>query len=375
VFEVAGLKKPDISVLSDDFLDGLRSAEHKNLAAELLRKLLHDELKTRRRKNVVQSEAFSEKLERTIARYHNRAIATVQVIEELIALAKEMNDAGRRGEDLGLTDDELAFYDALETNDSAVKVLGDKILKQIARELTETIRRSVTIDWTVKETVRAKLRTLVRRKLRQHGYPPDMTEKRRGDDLEAGRDCWPRSGQDRGERTTSACSSATEHLDELSCPNSWCIVSGLDDPFLILKRVHEELQILDGVDEAGAAALRRELFARPLDSLTAADLTRVQMRVAAARPAPARPRASYIERDYGAYLDAIPHGRALLETSKSWRAAATSSSSPGGASGCSSSASGSGRAASMRRLACAGARSPAWRRSAASMSSRWSVSS
>jgi len=177
VFEVAGLKKPDISVLSDDFLDGLRTAEHKNIAAELLRKLLHEELKTRRRKNVVQSEAFSEKLERTIARYHNRAIATVQVIEELIALAKEMNDAGRRGEDLGLTDDELAFYDALETNDSAVKVLGDKILKQIARELTETIRRSVTIDWTVKETVRAKLRTLVRRKLRQHGYPPDMTEK------------------------------------------------------------------------------------------------------------------------------------------------------------------------------------------------------
>jgi type I restriction enzyme R subunit len=178
VFEVAGLKKPDISVLSEEFLDDLRGAEHKNLAAELLRKLLHDELKTRRRKNVVQAEAFSEKLERTIARYHNRAIATVQVIEELIALAREMNAAGQRGEDLGLTDDELAFYDALGINDSAVQVLGDAVLKQIARELTETIRRSVTIDWTVKETVRAKLRTLVRRKLRQHGYPPDKCRDR-----------------------------------------------------------------------------------------------------------------------------------------------------------------------------------------------------
>lgn len=176
VFEVAGLKKPDISVLSEEFLDDLRGAEHKNLAAELLRKLLSDELKTKRRKNVVQAEAFSEKLERTIARYHNRAIATVQVIEELIALAREMNAANQRGGDLGLSDDELAFYDALGINDSAVQVLGDALLKQIARELTETIRRSVSIDWTVKETVRAKLRTLVRRKLRQHGYPPDRAE-------------------------------------------------------------------------------------------------------------------------------------------------------------------------------------------------------
>ncbi len=117
VFEVAGLKKPDISVLSEEFLDDLRGAEHKNLAAELLRKLLHDELKTRRRKNVVQAEAFSEKLERTITRYHNRAIATVQVIEELIAMAREMNAADQRGEELGLSDDELAFYDALELKD------------------------------------------------------------------------------------------------------------------------------------------------------------------------------------------------------------------------------------------------------------------
>lgn len=100
----------------------------------------------------------------------------MEVIEELIALAREMNEAGRRGEDLGLTEDELAFYDALETNDSAVKVLGDQVLRQIAREITDTIRRSVTIDWTVRETSRAKLRTLVKRKLRQHGYPPDKTK-------------------------------------------------------------------------------------------------------------------------------------------------------------------------------------------------------
>jgi type I restriction enzyme R subunit len=116
-------------------------------------------------------------LEKTISRYRNRAIETVQVIEELLALAKEIKVAQKRGVDLKLSEDELAFYDALEANDSAVAVLGDAVLTQIARELTQTIRTSVTIDWTVKETVRAKLRTLVRRKLRQHGYPPDKTEK------------------------------------------------------------------------------------------------------------------------------------------------------------------------------------------------------
>ena len=177
VFEAAGLKKPDLSILSEEFLAEIRELPHKNLAVELLRKLLGDDLKARRQKNVVQSEAFSLKLEKTISRYRNRAIETVQVIEELLALANEMKAAQKRGEDLKLTDDELAFYDALGANDSAVAVLGDKVLTQIARELTDTIRKSVTIDWTAKETVRAKLRTLVRRKLRQHGYPPDQTEK------------------------------------------------------------------------------------------------------------------------------------------------------------------------------------------------------
>ena len=177
VFEVAGLKKPDLSILSEEFLAEVRDLPQKHLAVELLQKLLGDELKARRKSNVVQSEAFSDKLEKTMSRYRNRGIETVQVIEELLALAKEMKAAKKRGENLHLTDDELAFYDALGANDSAVAVLGDAVLTQIARELTETIRNSVTIDWTVKETVRAKLRTLVRRKLRQHGYPPDKTEK------------------------------------------------------------------------------------------------------------------------------------------------------------------------------------------------------
>lgn len=177
VFEVAGLKKPDLSILSEEFLAEVRGLPQKHLAVELLQKLLGDELKARRRNNVVQSEAFSEKLEKTISRYRNRGIETVQVIEELLALAKEMKAAKQRGEALHLTEDEMAFYDALGTNDSAVAVLGDTVLTNIARELTETIRNSVTIDWTVKETVRAKLRTLIRRKLRQHGYPPDKTEK------------------------------------------------------------------------------------------------------------------------------------------------------------------------------------------------------
>ncbi len=177
VFEAAGLKKPDISILSEEFLAEVKALPQKNLAVELLRKLLNNELKQRRTKNLVQSEAFSEKLEQTISRYRNRAIETLQVIEELLHIAKEMRAAQKRGEDLKLTDDELAFYDALETNDSAVAVLGDKVLTQIARELTTTIRSSVTIDWTVKEAVRAKLRTLVRRMLKKLGYPPDKTEK------------------------------------------------------------------------------------------------------------------------------------------------------------------------------------------------------
>ena len=177
IFAAAGLDKPDISVLSDDFLAEVRGMEHRNLAVELLQKLLKGEVSIRRRKNVVQARSFAEMLEQTLRRYQNRAIEAAQVIEELIELAKEMREANERGERLGLSEDELAFYDALETNDSAVKVLGDETLRDIARQLVETVRGNVTIDWTLRENVRANLRRLVRRILRKHGYPPDKQEK------------------------------------------------------------------------------------------------------------------------------------------------------------------------------------------------------
>ena len=177
IFAAAGLDKPDISVLSDEFLAEVQGMPHRNLAVELLQKLLRGEVSSRRRKNVVQARSFAEMLEQTLRRYQNRAIETAQVIEELIQLAKDMREAGARGERLGLSEDELAFYDALETNDSAVQVMGDEVLRDIARELVETVRRNVTIDWTMRENVRAQLRVLVRRVLRRHGYPPDKQEK------------------------------------------------------------------------------------------------------------------------------------------------------------------------------------------------------
>ena len=177
IFAAAGLDKPDISVLSDEFLAEVRGMPHRNLAVELLQKLLRGEVSTKRRKNVVQARSFAEMLEQTLRRYQNRAIEAAQVIEELIELAKEMREANARGERLGLSDDELAFYDALETNDSAVQVLGDDTLRDIARQLVETVRNNVTIDWTLRENVRANLRRLVRRILRRHGYPPDKQEK------------------------------------------------------------------------------------------------------------------------------------------------------------------------------------------------------
>ena len=177
IFTAAGLKKPDISILSDEFLYEVREMPHRNLAVELLRKLLSGEVKTRMKRNVVQARSFAEMLEQTVKRYQNRAIEAAQVIEELIALAREIREAGARGESLGLSEDELAFYDALETNDSAVSVLGDDTLKTIARELADTVRKNVTIDWTMRDSVRAQLRVLVKRILRKYGYPPDKQEK------------------------------------------------------------------------------------------------------------------------------------------------------------------------------------------------------
>jgi type I restriction enzyme R subunit len=176
LFSAVGLRKPDISILSDEFLADVRSLPHKNLAVELLRKLLAGEIKRRSRKHLVQSRSFTEMLERAIRAYQNRAVTTAQVIEELIQLAKDLKAAGARGEKLGLNEDEMAFYDALETSDSAVMVLGDETLKAIARELVETVKRNVSIDWTVKEGVRAKLRVIVKRILRRYGYPPEKQD-------------------------------------------------------------------------------------------------------------------------------------------------------------------------------------------------------
>jgi type I restriction enzyme, R subunit len=173
IFAAAGLKKPDISILSDEFLAEVRGMPQRNLAVEMLRKLLEGEIKTRGRKNVVQARSFAELLENSITRYQNRAIETAQVIEELIKLAKDMREANQRGESLGLTEDEVAFYDALEVNDSAVSVLGDDTLRLIAQELVKSVRNSITIDWTVRENVRAQMRVIIKRILRKYGYPPD----------------------------------------------------------------------------------------------------------------------------------------------------------------------------------------------------------
>jgi type I restriction enzyme R subunit len=177
IFGAAGLKTPDISILSDEFLAEVKNLPQKNLALELLRKLLADEIRARSRRNVVEARSFAALLEQSIRAYQNRSLEAAQVITELIDLARQIRAAERRGEDLGLTEDELAFYDALETNDSAVAVLGDETLRAIARELVDTVRRNVTIDWTVRESVRANLRRMVRRVLRKHGYPPDKQEK------------------------------------------------------------------------------------------------------------------------------------------------------------------------------------------------------
>ena len=176
IFVAANLDKPDISVLSDDFLAEMRKLPQRNLAVEALQRLLKSELATRRRRNVAQSRSFAEMLEQTLVRYRNHTIEAVQVIEELIKLAHEMRAANARGEQLGLSDDELAFYDALATNESAVQVLGDEQLRVIARELAETVHKNVGIDWTLRESARANLRRLVRRTLNRHGYPPDQQE-------------------------------------------------------------------------------------------------------------------------------------------------------------------------------------------------------
>lgn len=177
VFAAAGLNKPDISILSDQFLAEVRDMPQKNLAVEMLRKLLEGELKTRSRQNAVQAKVFSELLANAVRKYQNRAIETAQIIEELIQMAKDIKEADKRGEQLGLTNDEVAFYDALEVNDSAVKILGDENLKIIARELVEAVKKNISIDWTLRENVQANMRVIIKRILRKFGYPPDKQAK------------------------------------------------------------------------------------------------------------------------------------------------------------------------------------------------------
>ena len=176
IFAAAGLKKPDISILSDEFLETVKQSPHRNLQIELLKKLLNDEIKSQSRRNVVIARKFSEMLERTMLAYQNRSIEAAQVILELIEMAKEMRDAPGRGEELGLTEDEMAFYDALAAHEGVKEVMGDEVLSKIAHDLIEAIRASVTIDWTQKETVRARMRTKIKRLLRKHGYPPDKQD-------------------------------------------------------------------------------------------------------------------------------------------------------------------------------------------------------
>lgn len=180
IFEAAGIDKPELSnleVLSDEFLLEVKGMKHQNLALELLKKLLNDEIKTRSKTNLVKSKKLLEMLEGSIKRYQNNLLTTAEIIQELINIAKEIKEIDKEGERLGLTKDEVAFYNALEVNDSAVKVLGDDQLKEIAREITDKVRSNATIDWTIRESARAKLMVLVKRTLTKWGYPPDKQEK------------------------------------------------------------------------------------------------------------------------------------------------------------------------------------------------------
>jgi type I restriction enzyme R subunit len=176
IFAVAGLKSPTVGILDDEFLREIQSMPQKSLALEALRRLLNDEIKQRSQKNIVESRSFRELLENAILRYQNMAINAAQVIEEMIQLARTLKESAARGEKLGLTDDEVAFYDALAHHETAREVLGDQNLYTIAREVAKSIRANVSIDWTIKESVRAKLRSAVKRVLRRYGYPPDKQE-------------------------------------------------------------------------------------------------------------------------------------------------------------------------------------------------------
>lgn len=176
IMQAAGIESPDISVLSDEFLAEVRDLETKNLALEALRKLLNGEIRSQSKRNVTQSKAFSERLETAIARYHANAVTTVQVLEELIQIAKDIRTARARGEETGLSDQEIAFYDALAENQSARDIMGEPALRVIAHELMKSIKENVTVDWMHREAARARIRVLVKKILRKYGYPPDLQD-------------------------------------------------------------------------------------------------------------------------------------------------------------------------------------------------------
>jgi type I restriction enzyme R subunit len=177
IYKLAGVESPELSILSDEFLDSLADKEKPNLQMGLLRRLINDEIKTVQRTNIVQARKFSEQLEEAINRYTNRSLTTAEIIAELVKLAKEMRDDQKRHEALGLRDDEVGFYDSIVQNDAAVMEMGDETLKKIARELVEAVRSSATIDWNLKESVKAAMRSKVRRLLAKYDYPPDREEK------------------------------------------------------------------------------------------------------------------------------------------------------------------------------------------------------
>jgi len=176
IFELAGLQKPNIGLLSKEFLEEVRAMPQKNLAVELLEKLLRDEIKAHTRTNVVLQKKFGDRLMEALRKYHNRAIETAQVIEELLKMAGDFKDALSRNEELGLTPDEVAFYDALAARPEVLISMGDATLKQLATELTEQLRKSTTVDWQVRESVRAKMRILIKRLLKKYKYPPEGQE-------------------------------------------------------------------------------------------------------------------------------------------------------------------------------------------------------
>ena len=176
IFASVGLNKPDISILSDEFLEEVKGLPQKNLALELLRRLLDGKIKAIAKKNVVQAKKFSEMLEASVIQYEKRSLETVEVIKALVDMAKDMNELHKRGEKLGLSDDELAFYDAISSNESARDFYENDELFALTRELTEMLRKNRTIDWQKKETARASMRRMVKRLLRRHRYPPENYE-------------------------------------------------------------------------------------------------------------------------------------------------------------------------------------------------------